>query len=284
MIFYKEATFPYPVLTNGSDDYLNNQLELDISLKEDLQNYFFSIEYVCNSNFINSLIKEKKAELMIVIRSKDNKFYPVDLKKELKIPKNRLSLNKRTSLQLIIQAREAISFENNDDLSEDYKDDKREIVVAKNHLLALSNIVVFDGSIKKPHDLFEKRVDPNLKSDIKIELGTETIIISYKKEDYQLLYSPYSKALAYPYIYMGMQKALMKMVSDLAESLDDDKIYLDDIEMPENILYKKLYDILESKNISELSYDNIDEVIYAISDKIIEKHIDVLKGLHENES
>ena len=45
--------------------------------------------------------------------------------------------------------------------------------------------MVFDESTYKHLDLFEKKVDVNLKSAVKIELDNETIIINYKNEDYQ---------------------------------------------------------------------------------------------------
>ena len=68
---------------------------------------------------------------------------------------------------------------------------KDEIIVPKNSILGFSNSVIFDGSSAKPLDLFEKKVDPNLKSDIKIELTSETIVINYKNEALQFIDSPH---------------------------------------------------------------------------------------------
>ena len=79
---------------------------------------------------------------------------------------------------------------------------------------------------------------------------------------------------------MGMQKALMKMIkekSDDGESLD-----FNDMEMPEEPLYAKLYNLLKSKGIDGVDINNIDEVIYKSSDRILEKFSNVIKGLNEN--
>ena len=52
---------------------------------------------------------------------------------------------------------------------------KDQINVPRHSILGFSNSVMFDGSTAKPLELFEKKVDPNLKSEVKVELGSETI-------------------------------------------------------------------------------------------------------------
>ena len=61
-----------------------------------------------------------------------------------------------------------INFKNNYDLSSFYEEFKDEIYVPKHSILGFSNSVIFDGSTNKPLELFEKKVNPNLKSDVKI--------------------------------------------------------------------------------------------------------------------
>lgn len=55
-----------------------------------------------------------------------------------------------------------------------------------------------------------------------------------------------------------------------------------DMEMPEEPLYAKLYNLLKSKGIDGVDINNIDEVIYKSSDRILEKFSNVIKGLNEN--
>ena len=280
MIFSKNAIFPYPVLKNELDDYTENIFNLEVDLKDNTNEFIFEITYEIGSDYIKNLIDTKKAALFLVIRAKDNKFFRVENNSKVSIPKNRISLDKRTSIQLIIRAEEQIYFHDNNDLTGFYTGIKSKISIDKHCLLGLSNVVIFDGSMRKPFDIFEKRISSDLNSDIKIEVGSETIIIEYKHEDYQFVTSPNSSILNYPYIYMGMQKALMKMIkekSDDGESLD-----FNDMEMPEEPLYAKLYNLLKSKGIDGVDIKNIDEVIYKSSDRILEKFSNVIKGLNEN--
>ena len=274
------AIFPYPVLKNELDDYTENIFNLEVDLKDNTNEFIFEITYEIGSDYIKNLIYTKKAALFLVIRAKDNKFFRVENNSKVSIPKNRISLDNRTSIQLIIRAEEQIDFQDNNDLTDFYTGIKTKISIDKHCLLGLSNVVIFDGSMRKPFDIFEKRISSDLNSDIKIEVGSETIIIEYKHEDYQFVTSPNSSILNYPYIYMGMQKALMKMIkekSDDGESLD-----FNDMEMPEEPLYAKLYNLLKSKGIDGVDINNIDEVIYKSSDRILEKFSNVIKGLNEN--
>lgn len=284
MIYKKDSNFPYPVLSNTSGSYEESTFNLDIDLQVDIKNYIFEIEYNIDSKFMNDLLENDKAQLIFVIQSKDNKFYNIDMdQKYVKISKSRLSLKKgRTTIQLLIKANEDISFENNSELSNFYSSFKNKITVPKHSILGFSECVNFDGSIEKPLELFEKKINPNLKSDIKIELGHETIIIHYKNDDLQFSDSPMSPTLNNHYVYMGLQKSIYKFIVN--NSLDEEKeeVDLDEIEEPIDALDLKLYNILIKKGVSKVSVYNMDEVIYLISDKILEKHTQAIKGLYKN--
>ena len=281
MIYKKDANFPYPVLTNTSYSYENSHFMLDVNLQENNSDYRFTFNVDISSRFIKQLLNNKKAKLILVIQSKDNKFFDVDLDDEyIDIPKSRISLSKRTVLQLLIQAKEEIYFNDNDELSSFYNGLRNHIVVPKNAILGFSNTVLFEGSNIKPLELFEKKINPNLKSDIHIELGTETIIIHYKNEDLQFIDSPMSHTLNNHYVYMGLQKALYRFIVN--NSQEGESVELDEIEIPSDGLDFKLYNILRSKLVREVSIDNMDEVIYLISDKILEKHAAAIKGLYKD--
>lgn len=278
MIYKKDANFPYPLLTNTSSSYKFCNFILDVDLKENVDKYRFEIEYEIDSPFINALLEKGQAQLVLVTQSKDNRFFDLDLgKKHIGISKSRISLSKRTEIQLFVKSNNEISFENNNDLDEFYSEFKDEIIVPKNSILAFSNIVIFDGSNSKPLDLFEKKLDPSLKSDIKIEISNETIIINYKNEDLQFTHSPISSVLNSPYVYMGLQKALYKFIVNNSE--DGDEVDLDKVDVPTDGLDLKLYRLMKMKMINELSMENIDEVIYKISDRILEKYVTAVRGL-----
>lgn len=283
MIYNKNASFPYPVLTENHDCY-SAEFLVDVELAENTVDYIFSIKYNLESKFLNELIKNSKAKVMLVIQSKDNKFFELSSNDhEQRIKKTRLSLNKRTAIQLLIMVCEDISFEHNGDIIPFYDKIKKSIIVQKNSVLGISNVILFDGSNNKPFDLFEKKLSPDLKSDIAIELGIETIIINYKHEKYQFSLLPHSTALNYPYIYMGLQKAIYRMIVELGDESDRESLDLTDIEVPTG-LNLKLFNLMQSKRIDEININNIDEVIYKISDKILEKYTKVIKEIAENGS
>lgn len=283
MIYKKDANFPYPILTNTSSSYKNSNFILDVQLQENVHHYRFDIDYEIDSEFINQLIEKGNAELFLIIQSKDNKFYRLDNKmKYIEVPKTRISLSNRSSIQLHIQAKVDVEFKNNNDLNDFYNEFKEEIIVPENSLLGFSNVVLFEGSSTKPLDLFEKKLNPHLSSDIKIELGSETIIIHYKNEESQFNTLPMNNTLNNPYIYMGLQKALQRFISNQPD--EDDSVDIEQMEPPNDLLDLKLYNLMKKKMIQELSIDTIDEVIYAISDRIIEKYVAAVKGLSSNGS
>lgn len=281
MIYRKDANFPYPVLANTSDNYQENYFDLDVSVSDNVEYYFFDFSYEIDSPFINQLLTDGKARLILIIQTKDNKFYPLTPgQKQVKVKKSRISLNNRTSLQLHIQALEKISFAHNYDLNDFYLQYRDELYVNQYSLLGYSNVVRFNGNMKKPYEIFEKKLDENLKSDIKIELGQETIVIHYKKQEYQFNDLPKSNALNNAYIYSGLSKALQAfIINNDKENLDID---LDEIEEPEGALDLKLYQLMKHKQVTELNMENIDEVIYEISDRIIERFDNALRGLESD--
>ena len=79
MIYKKDANFPYPLLTNSSNSYDGCNFILDIGLNENTYDYIIQIDYDIESDFIKKLIEEDKARLVLVVQSKDNKFYNLKL-------------------------------------------------------------------------------------------------------------------------------------------------------------------------------------------------------------
>lgn len=281
MIYKKDANFPYPILTNTSNSYDNCSFILDINLEENTNEYIFEINYDITSPFIEKLLQNGQATLVLIIQSKDNKFFNIKYGQKTKsISKSRISLSKRTTIQLFIQSNEEINFKNNYDLSSFYEEFKDEIYVLKNSILGFSNSVIFDGSTNKPLELFEKKVNSNLKSDVKIELGSETIIINYRNEALQFTDIPQSSTFNNPYVYMGLQKALYRFIVNNSE--DHESVDLDEIEPPNDGLDFKLYNLMRKKKISELNIENIDEVIYSISDKMLEKYTATVMRLYSD--
>ena len=81
---------------------------------------------------------------------------------------------------------------------------------------------------------------------------------------------------------MGLQKALYRFI--IQNSEDGEQVDLDQLEPPEDQLDLKLYQLMKKKMVNEIKVDTIDEVIYAISDRMIEKYTAAVKGLSVNEN
>lgn len=281
MIYRKNANFPYPVLSNTSNAFVKNTFEFDVDVYDISNDYQFNIEIEIDSEYIKKLLSMGKAQLIFIIQSKDNIYFRLtSSQNSVIVKKSRVSLNEKTSLQLHIQALEDINFKDNFDLNEFYHEFRHEINIPKYSLLGFSNVISL-RNIKKPFDLFEKRLDENLNSEIKIELGQETIIIHYKKLEFQFNHLPKSNVLNNPYIYMGLTKALQSFIAANSKEGDVD---LEDIIEPEGTLDWKLYNLMKNKGVTRLNYVNIDEVIHIISNRIIEKYTNALEEMVNNGS
>lgn len=283
MIYKKDANFPYPILSSNTFAYDESDFMIKVSFEEDGDLYKFKIQNYLTSEFVQNLLQKGEAQYLLVIQSKDTKFFSMDPNNlQVEIPKNRMSLSSRTSIQMHIVANANISFENNHELNQFYDQLKNSIIVPKYSMLGFSNIVTFEGGMKNPLDLFEKRLDPQLSSAIKFELGAECIIIHFRDEDVQFQSMAKASAFINPYLYTGLRMALERFIGTYAEE-DDDIVELSQITQPEDLLDYKLYNLMMSKSVEELSVDNIDEVIGRISHQIIEKYVKAVKELVTNE-
>lgn len=283
MIYKKNANFPYPILSSNTFAYDESDFMIKVSFEEDGDLYKFKIQDHLTSEFVQNLLQKGEAQYLLVIQSKDTKFFSLDQNNlQVEIPKNRMSLSSRTSIQMHIVAKADISFNSNHELNQFYNQLKTSIIVPKFSMLGFSNIVTFEGGMKNPLDLFEKRLDPQLSSAIKFELGAECIIIHFRDEEVQFQSMAKASAFINPYLYTGLRMALERFIGTYAEE-DDDIVELSQITQPEDLLDYKLYNLMISKSVEELSVDNIDEVIGRISHQIIEKYVKAIKELVANE-
>jgi len=283
MIYKKDANFPYPILSSNTFAYEESDFTIKVSFEEDGDYYRFKITPKLTSAFVEALLNSGDAQYLLVIQSKDTKFFPLNLHHlQVEIAKSRMSLSSRTSIQVHIVAKSDISFNNNHELNRFYEELKQSIVVPKFSMIGFSNIVTFEGGMKNPLDLFEKRLDPNLKSSIKFELGSECIIIHFRDEDIQFQSMTRASAFMNPYLYTGLRMALERFISNYADE-DDGGVELLQLAQPEDLLDFKLYNLMISKGIDELTVDNIDEVIGRISHQIIEKYVKAVKELVTHE-
>lgn len=289
MIYSKACTFPYPVLQNDLDDYINSDFSLiDVDIIDSDNEYKIRLTNSLSSNFLKELLISNKAKIIAVFKSKDNQFFSLDSINEhiIKIKKRKLNLADKTKVQLLIIANEDICLSNNNELNDFYSNFKEKLNIKRGSAIAISSIVTCDGSLKKPFDLFSKRFDPELNTDLNIKLEDEVICIVYKNEDIVFNSISNSRNFTNPYLYIGLQKALFNIIATYSKNRDlEEGIDLDELDIHElkNSLDEKIVTILRDKKIKDLNFDNIDEVIQKISDNIIKKYVNSVKGLATNE-
>ncbi|MDT2597642.1 MULTISPECIES: hypothetical protein [Enterococcus] len=285
MIYKKEASFPNPVLSNTSTNYKENDFILDVAnLTENEDMYTFEFSYEITSSFVNRLISAGKANLIFVIQSQDNFFKILEKgEKIVSIPKNRLSLSYRTTIQLLIQSVDEINFSECDDLNDFYEEIRDDITIERNNLLGYSNLVVFEGSENKPLELIERKVDPTLTSSFKVELGTSTIILVFKDEKYQLNDIMRNNSVMNMYIYEGLSRALYKFIQDNQNGMENEEfIELNSLSEQSTPLNQKLLDLMLNKGIEDIDLESIDRIISIISNNIIEKFVYSIREVSSN--
>ncbi len=132
--------------------------------------------------------------------------------------------------------------------------------------------------MKKPSQLFEKMIDKNLKGPFEIELSNETIILKFKSEDYQFVDIPNNRDLNNAYIREGLSRAVINFViNNGKDNIVDISSIGDDLSKD---LDKKLYVLMKSRNVKEVSLENIDEVVNLIGNNVIEKFTRAVRGLY----
>lgn len=281
MIYKKDANFPYPIITETALSYVGSTFQISVGFEEDEDVYRFTINCELTSAFVRSLLESGAVEYLLVIQSKDTKFYKLRPDQmSVEVLKRKISLSNRTSIQMHIVAKETISFAENGELTSFYDRMKNQIEVGKYSMIGYSNIVTFEGGMKHPTQLFEKRFNPKLKTAIKFELEREHIVIEFRDEESQL--QSVGAAFMNPYLYTGLRMALERFVRNYA---DDGEEYVEiaQLEDPTDLLDYKLYYLMKHKSVAELDFDNIDEVIGKISNGIIEKYVHAVKGLRSSE-
>ena len=282
MIFTKNTVFPYPVYFNDSFEYVDPKFQFDIEVSEHDGFYILQFTYELKSEFLSTLIAENKARLFIIMTSPfDSRVLPYSNLLNFRI--DELNLSKKLRFQCFIVSNQSIEFTYNHDLVAFYSTLKSKIDVNENNILGFSNAVNFNGEIKRPFEIFQWLIDENLESELKIDLGSENIIVKIRSKEYRLPSYRGYKSFNNHYVYIGLQKALYQTLKDLAK--DDEILLEDDIDSLEtNELQYKLLNFLRSKKVEKLNYDNVDEVIYKMSNNIISKQASDLRRFIEDEN
>lgn len=191
MIYNKDVVFPYPVLTNSNNGYKKSLFDFDVvNLYDNREEYTFEISYIIGSDFIKELISINKAVLVFIVSSQDSYFTKLEVnQKKVTIPKNKISFNTRTTIQLHIQSIEEIDMSSCEDLKPFYDKYKTHLKLPKHVLLGYSNLVKYYGSDYNSINLFSKAIDTNYKDSFGIEINEESIVLKFDSDNHLIGYN-----------------------------------------------------------------------------------------------
>ncbi len=136
----KNRLFPYPVLCEETDDYLEGSFDVEMTFEEKLSNFKLTFEMKLENDGINNLIRRGDAEYVIHIEGTSTSFrkaIKTDLNQLIyEIPKSRV--NNEISVVVMIVAKKKIEDYTNSMLNIDYEDEK--IIFDKASILAYKNM------------------------------------------------------------------------------------------------------------------------------------------------
>ena len=137
----KNKIFPYPVLSNMYDDYINCNFLLKVNAKKNRRKLVLAVEPVINCLTINNLLDEKKAKIVLHVECARTKHRQVfDLDKENKIFQIKSeSINDNLQIVAFVVANEhfIISSLKNEDINREYGN--ANFSIEKGSILAISN-------------------------------------------------------------------------------------------------------------------------------------------------
>lgn len=135
----KNRLFPYPVLCEENDDYINSKFEIKVTQMEELKDIVLQFDIVMDNEDLAGLIRSGKAEYLIHIECGNTSFRKVVRNSGksfgYRIPKSKV--NKDVYLVGMIVAKQAISQYYSQSFNEDYEDS---INLEKGDILAYQNL------------------------------------------------------------------------------------------------------------------------------------------------
>lgn len=139
----KNRLFPYPVLCEENDDYIDCSFSISMSLKEELKDLVFDLDVsIENNEELSWLVRDGKVNVIVHVECSNTSFrrlYTINgTKKTIRIPKEKV--NVEVALLGAIVANEGIKKYRNSKLNEDYSGEV--INFPKGAILAYYNLPV----------------------------------------------------------------------------------------------------------------------------------------------
>ena len=260
-----------------------------VNILKILKNYQFKINIDLASEFLLKEMEKNRAKMLLIISSVDSRFYEVSIDDPLvKVADNKVYLKNNTKFQAIIMSTDNINFKYNNDLHPFYDEFKSDINVGPGKLLAFSNYYTFSGNLEEAVEVFKETIDPNQSVPIDIRLDSNFITLVFKDSNIGFKNSQDGRDLKNMYLYAGLQKALLNLISknlNMDKDYDAYKSLEDGIAVERinngNALDMKLKHLLQDKGFEYIYLDNIDEAVQKIAEGIVDKYVEAVRSNYE---
>lgn len=202
--------FPYPVLSEFNDSYLNNEFLCETTFEYDSLAAYFKFQYTLNDSILLKLLKENKIGLYFVIDCSETKYrelFPVDLDEsnqfEQEIPLERL--NGAFEIASLLICCEDIQDYKNENLNEMYEGET--VLLPKYSIIGYTDTETYYVNKKIDNNgdipsIFTISCDENGKT-MSFEPDGEVITIYLPKNEYEI----YNE-------YKGKRKRLKQLMID----------------------------------------------------------------------
>ncbi len=295
MIYTTTANFPYPVLRDDSKKgYRAAQFCFDLNIHDQGDEYRLEIDTLISSTFLREHLAAGRAELFLVLKGADCFYAPLSVtsfqrKRSstiLLISKEEISFESSVEIQLMIMAKDAISFAENKELTTYFDERKERIVVQPGQMLGFSRMIKCELESEESYNLFVVTIDETQLQDYTTRLSPSMIELVFNKVETKLL-TQTKDHLVNLYLYAALQKQLMHLLcSHLMDAdIDQENQSVLDAELeisqlsPSNEREEKVLSLLKAKGIKELRFESIDAIIHKIGDGLVGKFTQALSKL-----
>lgn len=187
----KNRHFPYPILREYSDDYINSYFKTEIKIKEDINSFIFEFNSELNDETITNLINKEKAEIVYQIECPQLFFrYIIKTRSlEIEFAIDSKKLNGSVKVSSYIVAKDDIDDYTNINFHTDFEDSKFKLF--RGNIIALGNQykLIINKNLEKLSQndsiFLIVRDDSSERSAIKIDTDNDKIKIILNNEDFK---------------------------------------------------------------------------------------------------
>jgi len=278
--------FPYPLISNHTDDYNHKKFEISTTPQTDMKKWIFRNKILLEDEALRKLIQEEAAKYLIRIESKQLGFKEVfeSFSDEFEYEIELKDVSKRVSVSSYIVANKDLKLSStnfhSDYAGQTFNLEKGEILGESGKFSFIpeddSDDIKDIGSIIKIEKSTDIEVGP-----ISVGIESENIIIFLSKDDHKKYLYLQNRDQDSLLISMIVIPALLEVLSIIQQHAVDDDLYEIEDRKWFKVLIKKIQSLKYSEHPTE--WDSKLEIIQKIIDNQISKAMSELSNDNEEE-